>query len=82
MLVSSRFLDCGLSSVKTIICADSVGWAACCHDCVDSVVPDEGGEDTSGLARVSARMLLSWWLSFCYHQCEFCPCAVIVARDQ
>jgi hypothetical protein len=70
VLVSSRFLDCGASPLSRplAICAGSVGWAACCHGCVESVVSDEGGGDTAGLAGV----LLSWCISFCYLQCEYC----------
>jgi hypothetical protein len=70
VLVSSRFLDCGASPLSRPlpISAGSVGWAACCHGCVVSVVADEGGGDMAGLARVSARMLLSWCISFCYRQ--------------
>jgi hypothetical protein len=73
VLVSSRFLDCGASPLSRPlpISAGSVCWVACCHDCVESVVADEGGGAT-GLARVSARMLLSWCISFCYRQCEYC----------
>jgi hypothetical protein len=56
VLVSSCFLDCGVSllSRPLAICAGSVGWAAGCHDCVESIVANEGGGYMTGLAGVSA----------------------------